>query len=227
MERVDLYTAVHKGIRVLLFDAATHVARTEFADPAEAASVHERLVRLASYLDEHSEHEDDVIQPELDRIAPEAHADLRSTHARLHGLQAEILQLASRLGKAGANERVALGRRIHARIWPFVAEHLRHMEHEECAVNRLLWAHRTDEELALLRRMIVSSLPPGRYAEWLGLMLPAMAPSERVGLLRGLSAGVSGERFAELTIHARAALGDKAWSATLDAVRRAAAEPVA
>jgi hypothetical protein len=217
MDRHDLYTTVHKAIRALLFDGARLVARTDFALPEQAAAARAALERLMATLDEHAEHEDEFILPELERINPELHADLRSDHARVHGMQDEIRGLAARLATASAVERVALGRRIHDRMGALVAEHLRHLEREECQVNRMLWAHRTDAELREVEGRLLASIPPPRLVEWLGWILPAANLSERAGMLRDMRAGMPPEVFEPLTAQARAALGAAAWSEALRA----------
>jgi hypothetical protein len=224
MDRHDLYTTVHKGLRALLFEAAALVARTDFAQPEEAARARERLDQLLAFLDEHAEHEDEVILPELVRIAPELHADLRSAHARVHGLQAEIAALAARLPGASLAERVSLGRRLHERLGLLVAEHLRHMEQEEVTTNRMLWAHKSDDELRAMHARIVGSIPPARLAEWFGSILPALNGAERGALLGGMRAELPPQVFDQVTSAARAALGPEAWA---EASRRAQApDPV-
>jgi hypothetical protein len=94
-------------------------------------------------------------------------------------------------------------------------EHLRHMEREEQEANRMLQAHRTDDELGALHQRIVGSIAPERVARWLELILPAASAPERRELLAGLSRAVPAPAFEALTSPARAALGAVAWTAAL------------
>src|SRR5689334_20975733 len=100
MTRVDLYGAVHKGLRVQLFETAALVGRTDFTRAREASEVAERVARLTSFLCEHAEHEDRIVLPVLAEIAPELAADLRADHARVEGLGAEVAKLGLRLQSA-------------------------------------------------------------------------------------------------------------------------------
>jgi hypothetical protein len=214
MTRVDVYRTVHKGIRATLFETAAAVGRTEFSDAQEAAAVATAVRRMLGFLDEHAEHEDAVLLPELARISPELFAEIEADHARTDGLQRELEGFVGRLEGANEAERVALGARLHDRVPKLVAEHLRHMGREETEVNRALWANLTDAELDALHQRVVGAIPPARMAEWLELFLPAVTRSERAALIGGLRASVPPPVFDALVAPARAALGPARWETT-------------
>ncbi len=215
MQRFDLYRPIHKAIRTLLFETTELCARTDFGDGTESARAAAALRRLTAFLHEHAAHEDDVIVPEVERLAPDLAADLRNDHARVGGLEAELLALAERLTGAQGSERLSLGRRLQDRLGHLVAEHLLHLEREECQVNRLLWAHLDDGRLHGLEGRILASIEPARLAEWLVVLLPAVARPECATILAGLAQAVPPPVFAELTAPARAALGAERWAAAL------------
>jgi hypothetical protein len=205
MDRVDLYGVMHKGLRAALFDAALAVARTDFVDdPATADSI-VRVRHLLGLLHEHAEHEDEAIRPGLRRDAPAVSEELEAEHARLAGLQLEIARLLGRLAGATGAERLSLGRRLHERMGGLVAAHLTHMEREEVAGNRALWAHRTDSELLEIHRRIVTSIPGPRMRDWAVILLPALSRPERDRLVEGLRTMVSPADFAPIAeLHAAA-----------------------
>jgi len=145
--------------------------------------------------------------PELDRICPELHAELSAEHARTNGLQREIEALLSRLEAAGETERVSLGARLHDRVPRLVAEHLRHMAHEETEAERALQANRTDAELRALHDRIIGRIPPARMPELLALILPAATLSERRHARVAPAAG----RGRALGIPWRFPLGTQLW----------------
>ncbi|MCY3003670.1 MAG: hemerythrin domain-containing protein, partial [Planctomycetota bacterium] len=146
MNRLELYTTVHKGLRSALFAAAERVARTNFADPAAAREVAGSLGFLLDLLEEHAHHEDEFIQPVYQRHNSELALTLADDHARVEGLGRELRAMAARLEAATEVERVSLGRRIHERMNQFLAEHLQHMAREESLGQRLLWAHLDDAQ---------------------------------------------------------------------------------
>jgi hypothetical protein len=186
--RFDLFTPIHKALRAALFDAMQQVARCDFAFAPEAAAVAAALLRLSGFLSEHADHEDRVLLPVVARLAGELAADLHAAHARIGGLEHEVVRLSERLAGAPPAERLSLGRRLHDALGTLVAEHLLHMKREEVEVNRLLWAHFTDAELLELHGRIVAAIPPARMQEWFALLLPAVNALER-GALEKLAAG--------------------------------------
>lgn len=218
MNRYDLYTTVHKGVRKGLFEAVLAVGGTDFAQAGEVAVALREVRRLLAFLEEHSEHEDAVILPELAALAPELHADLRAEHARIEGLQAEIERILARLEAADGAQRTALGRRLADRMAGLAAEHLRHMGREEIDANRVLWAHRSDADLKALEDRIVAGVPAERMGEWLALMLPAMNGAERRELLTGMAAEMPVAAFGVVTGPARELLGEAAWRDACPAV---------
>ena len=212
MERIDLFAVVHKALRAELFAAATLAARTDFRSPTDAAQAAAAARALVGLLEEHAEHEDAVVLPELAAIAAELHAAIAADHARLEALHREVTSVAARVEAAATEaEREPLGRRLHDRLGRLAAEHLLHMQREEVEVNRALWAHRTDEALIALHARITGRIPPDRKAAMLARMLAAASLPERVGLLAALRATMPEALFRGATAPARAALGEAAW----------------
>ncbi|HEV8112945.1 MAG TPA: hypothetical protein VGR31_09230 [Planctomycetota bacterium] len=219
MQRFDLYTHVHKAVRVLLFDAVEIVGRTDFRRageiPALAACVR-RMIRLTRG---HAEHEDREIHPLVHRLAPEVAADLEQGHDRFEGVEREIEKLLVRIENplTSSDERVSLGRKVHDMIGPLAADHLTHMALEEARVNRLLWAHCGDGEIREIQGRIIAAIPPHEVGEWIELMIGAGCLSERAALLAGMRATVPADVFAGVTAAARASVAESAWSEALQA----------
>jgi hypothetical protein len=183
-----------------MFDAARVVARTDFDDAGAAAQAAGSVRRVLSLLEEHAGHEDRVILPEVAQLGPAVFADLQAEHSRIAGLQTEIAQLLDRLLAAPSPELPSLGRRLHERMSHLVAEHLRHMAVEETTANRLLWAHRTDEELRTLQGRVLGAIPPERMRTWAEIMLPAISPVERAAVMSGLETKLPAEALTRLSV---------------------------
>jgi hypothetical protein len=217
MNRHDLYTAVHKGVRAALFQTASRIDRTDFADPAEAGAAALAARTLVRALASHAAHEDREVMPVLQRLAPEVHADLQADHARTEGMADEVLATVDRLAVAPAAERPSLGRRLHDQLWRLTAEHLRHMEREETQAMRALWAHQTDEELLAIHRRILASIPPAEMAAWSVVMIPALSLPERRAMLAPMVESLPRPAFEALVAPVRQALGDD-WARTAAAI---------
>ena len=183
MTRLDLFLAVHKGIRAELFETVRLVARTDFAERAGAQSAAARVQRSFCFLEEHAHHEEQHIFAELRPHAPVLCAELDNEHSRIDGLMLEVVRLLARLDEAPAAECAGLGRRLHSALGCFVAEYLRHMEREEGETNRRLWAHFSDEQLGGMQGRIIAAIEPARLAQWMELILPELNAPERARLL--------------------------------------------
>lgn len=156
--------------------------------------------------------------PVLAVIAPNLFVDLRDEHSRTDGMQRELASLVERLSRSGEHERVALGRRLELKLGKLVAAHLNHMAVEEADANRVLWAHRSDQQLLELQLRIVSAIQPARLSEWYALLLPALNLRERREMLGGMRSGMPTELFEQVTTAARAELGEAQWAAASSAV---------
>jgi hypothetical protein len=157
MTRNDPFGPPHEALRALLFETALGLGR-ERLDRQAMARESAGLVRHAlARLGAHAGAEDALVLPRLAGLAPELAADLRSAHARLAGLERELAALAERLEHASDFELEPLASRLHRRFLQLVAEHLLHMEFEECAVTRMLAAHAGAGELEALSRSLLEA----------------------------------------------------------------------
>ncbi len=214
-QRHEMYVGPHKALRALFFEVATEVARSDFSLRSEAGSAAEAVRVLLDELSSHAEHEDAVILPELAVLAPELHQALAADHTRTEGLEHELSATAERLEAASEAERVSLGSRMVRQVNALLAEHLRHMAVEEGEAQRILWAHRTDEELAALVDRIMAMDPPPQVAAFVARMLQAMNRSERRATLAQARAKLPAEVFEALTAPAREALGPELFADAL------------
>ena len=65
-ERDDLFTIIHKGLRLGLFDITVQAGRTDWADPAQVTDLGERWHGLLTLLRAHGDHENQHILRLLD-----------------------------------------------------------------------------------------------------------------------------------------------------------------
>jgi hypothetical protein len=191
MTRFDLFGAVHKGLRAALFDAVVQTGRVDFEQSEDALKVAAVVRRALGFLAEHAEHEEREVFPDVARLSAELAAELAADHSHVGGLEKQIRALLDRIPGAAACERVSIGRRLAHRLALLTAEQLEHMEREETVVNRLLWAHRADEQLLVLHARVVASIGSQRMAEWTELLLPALSARDRDQLQGELATGAA------------------------------------
>src|SRR5579875_1909400 len=83
MNRLDVYTAVHKMQRARLFQLTVEAGKTDPADAVTKARLAAAVDALAAELVGHGEHEDRFIRPLLHRSAPALAETLEAAHVQL------------------------------------------------------------------------------------------------------------------------------------------------
>lgn len=190
MDRLDLFTPLHKGLRAALFDAVRAAARADFRDDGATRAALAVVLETLSFLAEQAAHAEAAVWPEIAAVGPELAASLRSDRARVEGVERKCAELVARTAETSGIARLAVARRLHATLALLAAEHLVHMDRIETQANRLLWAHRTDEDLRGLERRILARIAPERLGAWLALVAPACCAPERDALLHRLRDGL-------------------------------------
>lgn len=191
--RWDLYGPVHKGLR---YAHAQMIMRLGSAD--HGADQPQLIDDLRAHLRigaKHLEHEETFIHPALEALAPGAITVLNAQHERHHARFAQLAALIDAFEAAAPGERPACGRMLYLGFAAFVAEDLEHMHQEETKTWPVLCALFTDEQLADLEMRIIATLTPEDNIAMMRMMLPAMTPSERIGLLSGMKAGAPPEAY--------------------------------
>jgi hypothetical protein len=214
MERQDLFSTVHDGLRSLLCRNVSLLASTSFCDPPSCSQAIESLRAMLGFLVEHGEHEDDVVMPEIRRLAPELFEQLQAEHSRLDGAHAALAAQLDRFATSTPVECGALGVRLRRELHQLVALHFVHMAREEISANRVLQAHLDDAGLLTLRGRIVSRIEPTRASQWFALILPAVDPQRRADMVSGMRKAMPTAVFEQVLAPARAALG-AAWQAAI------------
>ena len=76
------------------------------------------------------------------------------------------------------------------------------MLHEETVTWPLLCAQFSDDELMVIEQAIIASLSLDETIATMRMMLPALNPDERTGLLTGMKAGAPPQAYAAVIEHA-------------------------
>lgn len=222
--RFDMYMQIHKGLRSLMAATLVEVGRMDWQDPAERDATLARLGKLLEVCRGHLEHENQFVHTAIERRMPGAAGQTEADHlehvAAIDQLRRRIDALRQASGDAAGAAALALYRELAV----FVAENFLHMQVEESRNNASLWSAYSDEELVEIHDALVASIPAEEMSYLLGLMLPAMAPAERVQMMLGMKAGMPAEAFSGVLEVVRQALSDRDWaklSASVSASERA------
>jgi iron-sulfur cluster repair protein YtfE (RIC family) len=193
---VNMYRDIHKGLRAELFAVTTAAGSVDPGDPAAVAAVGQRWRNLVHVLVTHAEHEDEWMQPVIERYAPAQAEVIARVHPELEAQLAALEILADRAADTCPAESRLLVHRMYLGFASFTATYLQHQEFEEFQVMPVLSEHIPADELRALDNALVASIPPDDLAMSAAIMLPAMNVEDRVELLGGIQADAPPEAFA-------------------------------
>lgn len=191
---VDLYRDIHKGIRSELFAVTERAGNVDPADHADKAALAAHIGSVVELLISHAEHEDDHIQPALERHLPTLAEQVDSDH---HRLEARIQLLAEQAADIveGPGDARWNGQRLYLELAAFTSSYLAHQDLEERVIMPSLEDAIGPEAGLAIHQGIIASIPPEDMAKSLAVMLPAMNVEDRTDLLGGMQAGAPAEVF--------------------------------
>jgi len=192
----DIYRNIHKGIRNGLFSVTLAAGEVDPHDQSAVQAVAQRWSDLVAVLVAHAEHEDDFVQPEIARFAPEYAIEIAEAHPRLEAQMAELEVLADRAAESCVEQARILTHRLYLGLASFTAQYLQHQEFEEFEVMVMLSQHVAPEELRAIDNAIVASVTPEMMVQCLSIMVPAMNVDDQTELFGGMQAGAPPEVFA-------------------------------
>jgi hypothetical protein len=173
MNRLDVYTAVHKMQRARLFDLTVAAGTADGGDALTTARLAGAVSALADELTSHAGHEDRFIHPLLRAKAPTLAASLDAAHVELHG-RLDVLRLTARGRQADGGDPNALYRALAS----FTAAYLEHLAVEEGEALPTLWEHCSDQELIGIMISFKASRSRLDHLTSLIAQLPSVNPTE-------------------------------------------------
>jgi len=204
-DRYDIYAPIHKALRQFMTDTLQRLGRLDLDDQQDLLLGLAQLDALLDAAGHHVQHENAFIHPAI-----EAHS--RGASARIAADHQEHLDTITALRAEAATLRAmpspALAHRLYRHLASFVAENFEHMDMEETAHNRTLWAACSDAELQAIEGRIHASIDAAEMNVWLRWLIPALNPAERAALIGGLPP----EARAPVLDMARRLLDDGAWA---------------
>ncbi len=183
--RDDLFTHIHKALRLALFDVTVRCGRTDWTAPDEVADLAGRWRPLLALLRAHTAHEEDHILRILDLYDPATTEAPGDQHGDLDDL---LDDLAERFDMIVEQPEPAAGLALYRDLARFVASYLPHLHDEETRVMGRIWECCSDEEIAATRQRFMEEITPDLQATTVEYMLPAIDKASRRDLIAGLAA---------------------------------------
>lgn len=192
---VDLYRDIHKGIRSELFAVTSTAGNIDPSDRYDRAALADHVAAVAAVLESHAHHEDEALDPVLQRHLPDVAGTINSDHERLERMFASISDLAATVAHSGAGDERRLVQLLHLDLARFTGSYLEHIDLEERTVMQRLPQLIGIDEVTAIHAAIIASIPPDEMARSLAFMLPAMNIDDRTELLSGVRAAAPPEAF--------------------------------
>lgn len=215
MNRLDVYTAVHKMQRARLFDLTVEAGKTEPDDTVTTARLAGAVGALAAELVAHGEHEDRFIHPLLRQSAPVLAERLEAAHVELDARLGQLREIASTYSAPPADPNV-----LYRALAAFTATYLDHLALEEGEALPALWEGCTDEELM---GILVSFKGSRSDAENLTSLLAQLATLNPNEIARMVSIGLGQVGVAEVVEVLATLLDPRQFGALHDVAIRTAA----
>jgi len=185
MNRLDVYTVVHKMHRARLFSLTVEAGKADPADTVTMTRLAAATDALAAELAAHADHEDRFIHPLLRQNAPSLAARLDAAHATLDARLSRLCQVAS--AATAPADTAADPNALYRALAAFTAAYLEHLAVEEGEALPALWDSCTDEELSGILASFRGSRSDTENLTSLLAQLATLSPPE---IQRMISAGL-------------------------------------
>lgn len=219
--RINLYNAIHKGLRAYMSDTLNRCARMDGSDEEDLAAGLAQLRSLLALLRSHLEHERDCLHPALHAAQPGSHQVTDGDHEHHTWAMDKLLALCEQVEQTAPQARDARLEHLQRELSAFIGENLVHMHMEETINNAVLWAHYSDAQLIGIHDRILQRIGPDEQALTMRWIVPALTPNERAGMLRDMRAAMPAPVFAATLDMVRPLLSERDWE-KLDAALAAA-----
>lgn len=193
--RHDIYHGIHKALRLMMCNTLSRVGSTDPADSDDVRAALEQVDDLLDVCTLHLEKENGFVHPALEQCLAGSARRIADEHVHHSESIADLRDLVKLVAHTLGEARHAALNRLYKALALFVAENFTHMHVEETAHNAVLWAHYSDKELDDLHQRLVASIPPAAMMKVMHGFMPGLNAPERLGMLRGMQAGMPPQAF--------------------------------
>ena len=185
MQRINPFNIIHKALRAVMYDTALTLQQTYFADVEEAEAALSKVETTVDMFEQHAHHEDTFVLPAVEAFEPTLAAAFEKEHVadmEIGNRLATLLNIYRSLETS--EERINCGSCINKSFRDFMVFNLEHMAKEEIEINRVIWAHYSDQEILDLSERITASIPPEQKMQAAKWMLRSINKAEAISWLQ-------------------------------------------
>jgi len=217
-QRYVIYTNIHKAVRHIMFSTALALGSADFRDQKSMRESLEQLRGTITLLQEHAEHEETFVHPDLESRVPGITKPFEDNHKDDERLFDRMRELGSQIEAVeDYDQKVALGNQLYGIFNTYIGDYLGHLDREEAELEQALWDNFTDEELAEIDHRLMGSVPPERMGVWVELIGNSWNASDLTTILAGMKQSAPPEAFAGMLSMMEQATPAATW----ETVRRA------
>ncbi|MCH2240750.1 MAG: hemerythrin domain-containing protein [Aquabacterium sp.] len=210
--RMDLYAFIHKALRSLMSDTLLRLGRADADDRASADGALAQVRELLAACEAHITKEEHYVHPLVERAVGGASSRVAGEHQDHADSIGGLRALCDGVEQVTGPVRAGALHRLYLELSRFVGENFEHMQVEESRHNAVLWAHYSDAELKAVHDEILAGIQPAEMMFIMRWMLPALSPTERLGMLAGMQAEAPPPAFAAVLDLAREVLDAAQWA---------------
>jgi hypothetical protein len=206
LPQVDVYGAVHKGIRYALLDLLRRMGTVAPSDASGVDMVLDDLEGAFYLCAAHSAQEERYVHTVIEAESPGALGRFDAAHAGLGDILDQLRTATVEVQCAEPEARPGAFRVLYLRYSSFVAQALEHMCQEELEVQALLERLFGPDKIRAIQTSMLGSIGPEELLVFLRVMVPAATPNERAALLAQPKAALSREAFEAIMLTVRRCL---------------------
>lgn len=212
MQRPDLFTPIHKAIRLMLYETSRNIQRLDPSDSDSVKNITGEVKRLLDMMASHGHHEDTLIFPAIAKYGNGTIGKLEEQHNALNTISETLEEIAGKLSRpADIVDCQMLCSQLNTVFNEYLALQIRHMNEEERQALPLTFEHLDDNEILSIRGQIQKSFPPEEYSVWINWFMKALSLDEIAGMLRGTKIAAPEPVFQNTMNTARKNLTNEEW----------------
>lgn len=188
MPRFDLFTAIHKALRAMIYETGGALQTADFADDQGARRAVDVLQPVLGQMQHHHDLEEEHVFPAVRPFEEEMIDDLQAQHDEVERLLGIAAVAAEEANSAVAAARVGAGVDLNRRYNELTALFLEHLADEEATLLPATWKHFDDAQLVAIQGAIIAAQRPEDLMQSLHWMFKGLNRLELVGLLSGAKA---------------------------------------
>lgn len=190
MERLNLFEDSHKGIRSGISKLSFLAGNADYTKPETVKKLYELGKDMFLLLNVHATEEDEMIMAELEKKVPHSTKHETDEHEAIEAEQQQLEKMLDEIydGAVNHGDMTILGNRFYFELNLFYSKYLMHMADEETNTMNMLWDNFTDEELAKIRKRIITRFTPEVAMKWQSFIIPSISPVQRAKVMKGVKA---------------------------------------